>query len=133
MPQPAPVVPPLDDLARCLRALGRRLRLLRTTQRRSQTELAETLGIGLRTLTRIEQGQRWPRLDVFLALAAALRASPAELLGPPAPTNGTALLATSLLALGRSLPPTAARRMSQLFALIDELPPGPPRRPRRPS
>lgn len=130
MPQPAPVVPPPGDPHRHSRALGRRLRLLRTMQRRSQTALAEAAGLAPRTLIRLEQGRCWPRLDVFLRLCAALEVPPAELLGPPAPTNGAALLSASLLALGRSLPAPAAQRISQLFALIAELPPGPPPRPR---
>lgn len=126
----ASALPPADDLARRRRALGRRLCLLRTAQRRSQTKLAEAVGLTSRTLIRLEHGRTWPHLHVLLALCAALGVSPADLLGSPAPTNGSALLTTSLLALCRSLPPSAARRASQLFALIAELPPGPPQRPR---
>lgn len=131
MPHPTPALPPPDDLARHLRALGRRLRLLRTAQRRSQTELAEAIGLTSRTLIRLEHGRTWPHLHVLLALCAALGVFPADLLGSPAPTNGSTLLTTSLLALCRSLPPGAARRLSQLFALIAEHPAGAARRPRR--
>lgn len=131
MPFPTAASPAPDTLGPRLRALGRRLRLLRTAQRRSQTDLAEALGLGLRTLVRFERGRRWPRLDVFLALCAALGVAPAELLGSPAPTNGSAFLTASLLNLCRSLPPGAARRTSQLLALIAEHPAGAARPPRR--
>src|SRR5918997_328038 len=67
-------------------AVGPRLRALRRQRAITLTDLAETTGISVSTLSRLESGQRRATLELLLPLAAAYRVPLDELVG--APTTG---------------------------------------------
>jgi transcriptional regulator with XRE-family HTH domain len=69
-----------DDV---LAAVGPRLRELRTTSGVTLTRLAETTGISVSTLSRLESGQRRPTLELLLPLARAHSVPIDELVGVP--------------------------------------------------
>jgi transcriptional regulator with XRE-family HTH domain len=72
--------------------IGRRLRQIRQSRRKSLRVVAELAGISAGHLSRIENGQRaLDRRSLIVALADALQISPTELtsLPIPAPDNGT--------------------------------------------
>jgi transcriptional regulator with XRE-family HTH domain len=66
-----------------LTAVGPRLRTLRQQRERTLAELAESTGISLSTLSRLESGQRKPTLELLLPLAAAYGVQLDELVGAP--------------------------------------------------
>lgn len=73
------------------RTIGRRLRQIRQSRRKSLRVVAELAGISAGHLSRIENGQRaLDRRSLIVALADALQVSPTELtsLPIPAPDNG---------------------------------------------
>lgn len=70
-----------DDV---LAAVGPRLRELRRNSGATLTALAETTGIPVSTLSRLESGQRKPGLELLLPLARAYRVPLDELVGAPA-------------------------------------------------
>lgn len=72
-----------DDFAGVLTAVGPRLRALRTRRGATLTELSETTGISVSTLSRLESGQRRPTLELLLPLARAHRLPLDELVGAP--------------------------------------------------
>jgi len=63
--------------------VGPRLRQIRTHRRVSLTDLAERTGISKSTLSRLENGQRRPSLELLLPLAQAHRVPLDELVGAP--------------------------------------------------
>jgi transcriptional regulator with XRE-family HTH domain len=69
-----------DDV---LAAVGPRLRELRTKRDVTLTQLSETTGISVSTLSRLESGQRRPTLELLLPLARAHSVPIDELVGVP--------------------------------------------------
>ncbi|MEV7726059.1 XRE family transcriptional regulator [Streptomyces sp. NPDC101733] len=74
---------PETDLAGVLGAVGPRLRALRRQRGVTLAQLAETTGISLSTLSRLESGGRRPTLELLLPLAKAHRVALDELVGAP--------------------------------------------------
>jgi transcriptional regulator with XRE-family HTH domain len=72
-----------DELDAVLAAVGPRLRELRRRRGVTLTALAETTGIPVSTLSRLESGQRKPGLELLLPLARAYRVPLEELVGAP--------------------------------------------------
>jgi transcriptional regulator with XRE-family HTH domain len=66
-----------------LREVGPRLRALRTKSGITLAALAETTGISVSTLSRLESGQRKATLELLLPLARAYRVPLDELVGAP--------------------------------------------------
>jgi transcriptional regulator with XRE-family HTH domain len=73
-----------DDLSSVLQAVGPRLRALRRDAGVTLAELAETTGISISTLSRLESGRRRPTLELLLPLAQAHQVPLDELVGAPA-------------------------------------------------
>jgi transcriptional regulator with XRE-family HTH domain len=69
-----------DDV---LREVGPRLRALRRKSGSTLAALAETTGISMSTLSRLESGQRKATLELLLPLARAYRVPLDELVGAP--------------------------------------------------
>ena len=69
-----------DDV---LREVGPRLRALRRKSGSTLTALAETTGISVSTLSRLESGRRKATLELLLPLAQAYRVPLDELVGAP--------------------------------------------------
>jgi transcriptional regulator with XRE-family HTH domain len=77
---------PVDDLSRIAAALdlvGPRLRRIRAQRGVTLAELAERTGISKSTLSRLENGQRRPSLELLLPLALAYRVPLDDLVGAP--------------------------------------------------
>ncbi|HWM39807.1 MAG TPA: XRE family transcriptional regulator [Streptomyces sp.] len=72
-----------DDLATVLTGVGPRLRTLRGERGTTLSQLSETTGISLSTLSRLESGQRKPSLELLLPLAKAYGVQLDELVGAP--------------------------------------------------
>ncbi|GAA3740539.1 transcriptional regulator with XRE-family HTH domain [Spinactinospora alkalitolerans] len=72
-----------DDFASVLTEVGPRLRALRQTRGATLSQLSETTGISLSTLSRLESGQRKPTLELLLPLAKAHGVPLDELVGAP--------------------------------------------------
>src|SRR5215216_6186522 len=72
------------ELAGALEAVGPRLRELRRRRGATLTELSESTGISVSTLSRLESGQRKPTLELLLPLARAHQVSLDELVDAPA-------------------------------------------------
>jgi transcriptional regulator with XRE-family HTH domain len=72
-----------DDLGAVLAAVGPRLRALRRQRDTTLAALAETTGISVSTLSRLESGQRRPTLELLLPLARAHGVPIDELVGAP--------------------------------------------------
>ena len=73
-----------SDLSAALTAVGPRLRELRRQRETTLTALAESTGISLSTLSRLESGQRRPTLELLLPLARAYGVQIDDLVGGPA-------------------------------------------------
>lgn len=73
-----------DDITPVLTAVGPRLRALRRARGTTLAQLAETTGISLSTLSRLESGGRKPTLELLLPLARAFGVQLDELVGAPA-------------------------------------------------
>lgn len=69
--------------AETLDQVGPRLKRLRTQRQITLTHLAATTGISKSTLSRLENGQRRPSLELLLPLAAAYRVPIDDLVGAP--------------------------------------------------
>ncbi len=72
-----------EETASTMEAVGPRLKGLRTQRNLSLTFLAQSTGISLSTLSRLETGQRRPTLELLLPLARELRVDIGELIGAP--------------------------------------------------
>ncbi|MGC5030859.1 helix-turn-helix domain-containing protein [Micromonospora sp. DT229] len=73
-----------NDEAVVLAAVGPRLRALRKNRGTTLSELADTTGISVSTLSRLESGHRRPTLELLLPLARAHQVPLDELVGAPA-------------------------------------------------
>jgi len=73
-----------DDVDAVVQAVGPRLRALRQRKDTTLTELSETTGISISTLSRLESGQRKATLELLLPLTRALQVPLDELLDEPA-------------------------------------------------
>ncbi|GAA2684124.1 MULTISPECIES: helix-turn-helix domain-containing protein [Actinoplanes] len=71
------------DLDAALAAVGPRLRTLRQRRELTLTQLAETTGISVSTLSRLESGDRKPTLELLLPLAEAYQVTLDELVDAP--------------------------------------------------
>jgi transcriptional regulator with XRE-family HTH domain len=77
---------PVDDLSRIAAALdlvGPRLKRIRAQRGVTLTDLSERTGISKSTLSRLENGQRRPSLELLLPLAQAYRVPLDDLVGAP--------------------------------------------------
>lgn len=72
-----------DDLSAALTAVGPRLRALRQRRDITLAALAESTGISVSTLSRLESGQRRPTLELLLPLAKAHGVQIDDLVGGP--------------------------------------------------
>ncbi len=72
-----------DDFADVLTGVGPRLRALRQARGATLSQLSETTGISVSTLSRLESGQRRPTLELLLPLARAYRVPLDELVDAP--------------------------------------------------
>jgi len=72
-----------SDLSAALTAVGPRLRELRQRRDTTLAALAETTGISVSTLSRLESGQRRPTLELLLPLARAYGVQLDDLVGGP--------------------------------------------------
>ncbi|WP_024804473.1 helix-turn-helix domain-containing protein [Nocardia sp. BMG51109] len=73
-----------DQLDTILAAVGPRLRAVRKARGITLEQLAETTGISVSILSRLESGRRRPTLDVLLQLATAHHVALDDLVGAPA-------------------------------------------------
>ncbi|GIE87539.1 helix-turn-helix domain-containing protein [Actinoplanes regularis] len=71
------------DLEGALAAVGPQLRALRQKRDITLTQLAETTGISVSTLSRLESGSRRPTLELLLPLAEAYQVTLDELVDAP--------------------------------------------------
>ncbi|MFB9931409.1 helix-turn-helix domain-containing protein [Amycolatopsis halotolerans] len=97
-----------QDLGDVLHAVGPRLRALRKQRNATLTGLAETTGISVSTLSRLEAGQRKPTLELLLALARAYQVPLDELVGAP-PTGDPRLHPKPFVRHGRTYLPLTRR------------------------
>jgi len=72
-----------SDLSAALTGVGPRLRELRQRRDTTLAALAETTGISVSTLSRLESGQRRPTLELLLPLARAYGVQLDDLVGGP--------------------------------------------------
>jgi len=70
-------------VAAALEQVGVRLKRVRTQRRMTLTGVAEVTGISKSTLSRLENGQRRPTLELLLALSQAYRVPLDDLVGAP--------------------------------------------------
>ncbi|GAA0537097.1 XRE family transcriptional regulator [Paractinoplanes ferrugineus] len=92
---------PTDDV---LREVGPRLRALRRKSEITLAALAETTGISVSTLSRLESGQRKATLELLLPLARAYRVPLDELVGAP-PTGDPRVYARPIERFGQLILP----------------------------
>lgn len=117
-----------DDLGLVLDAVGPRLRALRVERGTTLAELAETTGISVSTLSRLESGGRKPTLELLLPLARAHQVALDELVDAP-DTGDPRVRPKPLHRWGMTLLPLT-RRSEGLQAYKMIMPPGPvPERP----
>jgi transcriptional regulator with XRE-family HTH domain len=114
-----------------LEQVGPRLRTLRIERGATLAELAETTGISVSTLSRLESGQRKPTLELLLPLARAHQVPLDELVDAPE-TGDPRVRAKPFKRHGRTYIPMTRRPGGlQAFKLIvpphDPLPPYEPR------
>jgi transcriptional regulator with XRE-family HTH domain len=72
-----------NDDAAVLALVGPRLRALRKKRGTTLTQLAQTTGISVSTLSRLESGERRPNLELLLPLARAYQVPLDDLVGAP--------------------------------------------------
>jgi transcriptional regulator with XRE-family HTH domain len=72
-----------DDVARTLETVGPRLRRIRDQRGLTLTEAASATGMSKSTLSRLENGQRRPSLELLLPLAQTYRVPLDDLVGAP--------------------------------------------------
>jgi len=75
---------PGDDIDEVVAAVGPRLRALRTERGTTLAALADTTGISVSTLSRLESGDRKPSLELLLPIARAHQIPLDELVSAPA-------------------------------------------------
>jgi len=108
----------LDDV---LHAVGPRLRTLRQQRGATLTELSESTGISISTLSRLESGQRRPTLELLLPLARAHQVTLDELVDAP-PTGDPRVQLRSFHRRGSVFIPLT-RRPGGLQAFKQVMPP----------
>ncbi|MFD1544895.1 helix-turn-helix domain-containing protein [Nonomuraea guangzhouensis] len=108
----------LDDV---LHAVGPRLRTLRQQRGATLTELSESTGISISTLSRLESGQRRPTLELLLPLARAHQVTLDELVDAP-PTGDPRVQLRSFRRRGSVFIPLT-RRPGGLQAFKQVMPP----------
>lgn len=74
---------PAGQITAALEAVGPRLRKVRELRGSTLTEISERTGISKSTLSRLENGQRRPSLELLLPLAQAYRVPLDDLVGAP--------------------------------------------------
>lgn len=114
---------PEQDLGPVLDAVGPRLRALRRQRGATLAQLAETTGISVSTLSRLESGQRRPTLELLLPLARVHRVPLDELVGAP-PTGDPRVHPRPFVRDGRTFVPLS-RRPGGLQAYKVVIPAGP--------
>jgi transcriptional regulator with XRE-family HTH domain len=114
-----------DDV---LAAVGPRLRALRHEHGVTLAGLADTTGISVSTLSRLESGQRRATLELLLPLAAAYRVPLDELVGAP-PTGDPRIYARPLKHRGDQTILPLSRRPTGLQAFKHIIAAGPPPEP----
>ncbi|HET8666170.1 MAG TPA: XRE family transcriptional regulator [Nocardioides sp.] len=72
-----------DDVTRTLETVGPRLRRIRDQRGLTLTEAASVTGMSKSTLSRLENGQRRPSLELLLPLAQTYRVPLDDLVGAP--------------------------------------------------
>lgn len=97
--------PVLDDV---LHAVGPRLRALRQQRGATLTELSQSTGISVSTLSRLESGQRRPTLELLLPLARAHQVPLDELVDAP-PTGDPRVHARPMTRDGATFIPLTRR------------------------
>jgi transcriptional regulator with XRE-family HTH domain len=110
-----------------LSGVGPRLRALRQEHGATLTQLAETTGISVSTLSRLESGQRKPTLELLLPLARAHQVPLDELVDAPA-TGDPRVHARPFERDGATVVPLT-RRPGGIRAFKQVYPPGWPHRP----
>ncbi|MEU7838063.1 MULTISPECIES: helix-turn-helix transcriptional regulator [unclassified Nonomuraea] len=110
--------PALDDV---LHAVGPRLRTLRQQRGATLTELSDSTGISISTLSRLESGQRRPTLELLLPLARAHQVTLDELVDAP-PTGDPRVQLRSFQRFGSTFIPLT-RRPGGLQAFKQVMPP----------
>lgn len=108
----------LDEV---LHAVGPRLRTLRQQRGATLTELSESTGISISTLSRLESGQRRPTLELLLPLARAHQVTLDELVDAP-PTGDPRVQLRSFHRRGSVFIPLT-RRPGGLQAFKQVMPP----------
>ena len=109
------------ELAGALEAVGPRLRELRRQRGATLTELSESTGISVSTLSRLESGQRKPTLELLLPLARAHQVSLDELVDAPE-TGDPRVQLRPMQRFGQTIIPLT-RRAGGLQAFKHVLPP----------
>jgi len=118
-----PDEPASDDV---LRDVGPRLRDLRRQRAGTLSELSESTGISVSTLSRLESGLRRPTLELLLPLARAHQVSLDELVGAP-PTGDPRIQLRPVQRFGATVIPLTRRPGGlQTFKMV--YPPGWPGR-----
>jgi transcriptional regulator with XRE-family HTH domain len=112
------------DEAAALESVGPRLRALRKQRGTTLTQLAETTGISVSTLSRLESGHRKPTLELLLPVARAHQVSLDELVDSPA-TGDPRIHARPIVRDGATFLPLT-RRPGGLRAFKQILPPDAP-------
>jgi transcriptional regulator with XRE-family HTH domain len=110
-----------------LNAVGPRLRAVRAKRGLTLAEVAETTGISVSTLSRLESGGRRPNLELLLPLAGAYAVPLDELVGAP-PTGDPRIHLRPLRRHERTIIPLS-RRSGGLRAFKELIPAGPAMEP----
>ena len=108
-------------------AVGSRLRALRHERGVTLAGLAETTGISVSTLSRLESGQRRATLELLLPLANAYRVPLDELVGAP-PTGDPRVYARPITRFGQTILPLS-RQAAGMQAFKHVIPAGPVQQP----
>jgi transcriptional regulator with XRE-family HTH domain len=107
-----------DDLDTVLTAVGGRLRALRQKRNITLTALADSTGISISTLSRLEAGLRKPSLELLLPLARAYGVALDELVGAP-PTGDPRVHATPVERYGMTIIPLTRELVGlQAFKMV---------------
>jgi len=112
-----------SDITGVLTAVGPRLRALRRERGATLAQVAESTGISLSTLSRLESGQRRPTLELLLPLAREYRVPLDELVGAPA-TGDPRVYPRPFTRHGQTFIPLT-RHLGGLHAYKQILPPRP--------
>jgi len=108
-------------------AVGPRLRALRQERGVTLAGLAESTGISVSTLSRLESGGRRATLELLLPLARAYQVPLDELVGAP-PTGDPRVYARPITRFGQTILPLS-RQTGGLQAFKHVIPAGPVRQP----